>query len=228
MQRRDFTVALLAAGVSAGLASAPVQAALSDGDASMGVRTALERGASAAVGLLGKSGGFDDPKVRIPLPGALDSVAKLAAVTGQQARVDELVNAMNRAAEAAVAEAKPLLVAAVKSMSLDDARRIVSGGDNAATEFFAAKTREPLTVKFLPIVARETQKVALADKCDAIAGKVAGFGLMKKEDADLNGYVAGKALDGLFLVIGEEERKIRKDPIGTGSALLGKVFGARN
>ena len=110
MQRRDFTVALMAAGVSAGLASAPARAALSDGDASMGVRTALERGASAAVGLLGKSGGFDDPKVRIPLPGALDSVAKLAAVTGQQARVDELVNAMNRAAEAAVPEAKKLLL----------------------------------------------------------------------------------------------------------------------
>jgi hypothetical protein len=133
---------------------------------------------------------------------------------------------MNRAAEAAVPEARSLLVSAAKAMTVEDALAIVRGGETSVTDYFARKTREPLTAKFLPIVARETKKVSLADKYDALAGKAAGFGLLKKEDANLNGYVTGKALDGLFLVIGEEEKKLRKDPLGTGSELLKKVFGA--
>jgi hypothetical protein len=133
---------------------------------------------------------------------------------------------MNLAAEAAVPEARSLLVSAAKAMTVEDALAIVRGGETSVTDYFARKTREPLTAKFLPIVARETKKVSLADKYDALAGKAAGFGLLKKEDANLNGYVTGKALDGLFLVIGEEEKKLRKDPLGTGSELLKKVFGA--
>ena len=133
---------------------------------------------------------------------------------------------MNRAAEAAMPEAKALLVSAVKSMSVSDATRILGGGDNSVTEFFAGKTRAPLGVKFLPIVTKATEKVALADKYNALAGKASAMGLLKKDDANLQQYVTAKALDGLYLMIGEEEKKIRQDPVGTGSAILKKVFGS--
>lgn len=203
------------------------RAALNETDAASGIRTALERGAVAAVALLGKPDGFlGNPLVRIELPGYLKDGAKLLKATGQGKRVDELLTAMNRAAEAAVPEAKSLLVAAVKSMSVEDGLKILRGGDDAATQFFAGKTREPLGQKFLPIVSRATQKVKLADKYNAVAGKAAGMGLIRSEDANIQQYVTGKALDGLFLMIGEEEKKIRKDPVGTGSTILKKVFGA--
>ncbi len=143
---------------------------------------------------------------------------------GRQERVDELVTAMNRAAELAVPQARLLLVNAVKSMSVEDAKRIVTGPDDSATRFFAQKTRAPLTEKFLPIVTQTTRKVSLAEKYDAVAGRVASFGLIRKDEADMPHYVTTRALDGLYLVIGEEERKIRQDPVGTGSALLQKVF----
>jgi hypothetical protein len=201
--------------------------AASEADSAVAIRTALERGAVAAVGLLGRTDGFlGNPKVRIPLPGVLEDAAGMLRTLGQQRRVDELVTAMNRAAEAAVPEARQLLVNAVKALTVDDAVRIVSGGDDAATKFFAAKTREPLTERFLPIVGRATEKVKLAAKYDAVAGRAAKLGLVKAQDADLKRYVTGRALDGLYLTIGEEERKIRRDPVGTGSAILKKVFGS--
>jgi Protein of unknown function (DUF4197) len=229
MQRRKFTSAAVSAIAPWGLVGwGPAQSAeISQTDAASGVRAALERGAVSAVGLLGRSGGFlDNPKVRIPLPGFLNDAAKVLKFTGQQQRIDELVTAMNRAAEAAVPQAKALLVSAVKAMSVTDGRRILTGGDNSVTDFFAEKTRRPLAVTFLPIVTKETQKVSLADKYNSVAGKVSDFGLIKKDDANIQKYVTGKALDGLYLMIGEEERKIRQDPVGTGSAILSKVFGS--
>jgi hypothetical protein len=229
MRRRQIAIAAIGMPLG-GLLLVPMPARaglLSEGDAAAGVRAALERGAAAAVSALGRSDGFlGNPKVKIELPGFLADAAKLLKATGQGKRVDELVRAMNRAAEAAVPEAKSLLVAAVKSMSVEDALKIVKGDETSVTQFFSAKTREPLGVKFLPIVARATERVALARKYDAVAGKAAGMGLLKKEDANLNGYVTGKALDGLYFMIGEEEKKIRRDPLGTGSAILKKVFGA--
>jgi Protein of unknown function (DUF4197) len=226
MRRREFTGPLMLASWLGwpGLTQAGL---LSEADASAGVRAALERGATSAVSLLGRSDGFLlNPKVKIELPGYLKEAGNLLRATGQGKRVDALVTAMNRAAEAAVPEAKTLLVGAVKSMSVQDAVKIVQGGDNSVTQFFSAKTREPLAGRFLPIVARETERVALAKKYDAVAAKAASLGLLKKEDANLNAYVTGKALDGLYFMIGEEEKKIRKDPVGTGSAILKKVFGA--
>ncbi len=225
MRRREFTSAVIIAPVL-GFPAVADAGLFSETDAAAGVRTALERGAISAVALLGKSDGFlGNPKVRIELPGFLKDAAKLLKATGQGKRVDELVMAMNRAAEAAVPQAKALLISAVKAMSVDDAVKIVKGSETSVTQFFSGKTREPLGVQFLPIVARATEKVALAKKYDALAGKAAGLGLMKKEEANLNGYVTGKALDGLYFMIGEEEKKIRKDPVGTGSAILKKVFG---
>ena len=225
MQRRKFTSGLVWLG-SLWVLDAR-SATITESDAALGVRAALERGAVAAVGLLGRNGGFlDNPKVRIELPGYLNEAAKVLKFTGQQRRVDELVTAMNRAAEAAVPEAKTLLVNAVKSMSVEDGRQILTGGDNSATQFFADKTRAPLAVKFLPIVTRATEKVSLAGKYNKVAGQAASFGLVNKDEANIQSYITGKALDGLYLMIGEEERKIRADPIGTGSAILKKVFGS--
>ncbi len=229
MKRRQFIASAGATTVISTLVATGAawsQHSLTEGDAASGIRAALERGAIVAVGLLGKPDGFlGNPKVRIPLPGFLNDAAKLLRATGQRRRVDELETAMNRAAEAAVPQAKALLVDAVKSMSLEDVRQILQGGGDSATRFFAAKTREPLGVKFLPIITRATERVALADKYNALAGKAASFGLLSSKEANLQAYVTEQALDGLYLVIGEEERKIRENPVGTGSAILKKVFG---
>ena len=227
MQRRKLTQALVLCTSPAMLllASAPARA-LSEADAGSGIRAALRRGAEAAVANLGKTDGFlGNPKVHIPLPGFLADAAKLLKATGQGRKVDELVTAMNRAAEAAVPEAKALLVDAAGKVSLSDALKIVRGGETSVTQYFAEKTRAPLGVKLLPIVTKATERVSLAERYNAVAGKATGLGLVKKEDANIQHYITGKALDGLYLMIGEEEKKIRADPIGTGSKILGAVFG---
>ena len=202
---------------------------LSNAEAAQGLKTALEKSALAAVSLLGKTDGFlGNDKVRIPLPGYLEDVSQLLRAMGQGARLYELLTAMNRAAEAAVPMAKDLLLAAVRSMNVTDAKNILTGGDTSVTAFFSEKTRAPLGVKFLPVVVRATAQVGLAEKYNQVAGKAASLGLVKKEDANIQQYVTGKSLDGLYWMIGEEERKIRRDPVGTGSAILKKVFGALN
>ena len=200
---------------------------LSNADASKGLKAALEKGVIAAVALLGRTDGFlGNPKVRIPLPGYLEDASKLLRNFGQGPRIDELVTAINRAAEAAVPMGKDLLVSAVRDMNVNDAKNILSGGDTSVTNFFAEKTRAALGLKFLPAVTQATEKVGLANKYNEFAGKAANFGLVKKEDANLQQYVTGKTLDGLYLIIGEEEKKIRQNPVGTGSAILQKVFGS--
>jgi hypothetical protein len=233
MQRRQFTPGLAALVLArttclALLGESASAFALGETQAASGVRAALERGADRAVSLLGKPGGFlDNPQVKIPLPGALDSAARMLRAIGQQQRVDDLVNSMNRAAESAVPAARPLLLNAVHAMSVEDAVKIVHGSDTSVTDFFAAKTRAPLGAKFLPIVTEETRKVSLAAKYNAVASKGSSFGLVKPEDASIEQYVTRKALDGLFFMIGLEEKKIRADPVGTGSAILKAVFGGR-
>jgi hypothetical protein len=221
MDRRQFT-----AGVVGTLAAHAQAATSSESDAATGVRAALERGALAAVSLLGRTDGFlGNPQVRIPLPGHLEDAAKLMRKLGQGRKVDELVTAMNRAAEAAVPEARQLFVNTVKAISVEDALKLVRSPSNTAvTEFFAGKTRSPLGEKFLPIVTKATEKVQLAERYNSVAGKAAGLGLVKGDDANVQKYVTTKALDGLFLMIGEEEKKIRADPVKTGSAILKKVF----
>ena len=202
-------------------------AGISNKDASTGLKTALEKSALAAVALLGKTDGFfGNDKVRIPLPGYLNDVAGLLKNLGQGKRVDELTLSLNRAAEAAMPMGKTLLLNAVKNMSVADAKTILTGGETSVTTFFADKTRAPLSITFLPVVTKATEKVGLLNKYNEFAGKAAGFGLVKKEDANIQQYVTGKSLDGLYLIIGEEEKKIRRDPVGTGSAILQKVFGA--
>ena len=226
MLRREFSCGL-AGLLLAARARAQGLAAISDLDAGKGLKAALETGALAAVKLLGRPDGFlANPQVHIPLPGYLKDAAKLLSALGQKKQVQELETAMNRAAENAVPLAKDLLVKAVKAMSVSDAKQILSGGDTSVTDFFAGKTRSPLSTQFLPVVRQATSKVDLAAKYGALAGKAAGMGLVKQEDASVDHYVTRKALDGLYFMIGEEEKKIRRDPVGTGSAILQKVFGA--
>lgn len=228
MQRRQFvriSPAFLAAWC--GLHTLPAAAqGLSAGDALGGIRAALSSGAKAAVMQLGQAGGFSgNPKVHIGLPGFLNDAAPLLRTMGQGKRLDELVAAMNQAAEQAVPLAADLLGQAIAHLTVDDAQRILRGSDTAVTEFFADKTRQPLTAQFLPVVKRSTDQVQLADKYQAVAGRAAKMGLLKAQDADLPGYVTGRALDGLYTVIGEEERKMRQNPAATGSALIKKLFG---
>ncbi|QTN26264.1 DUF4197 domain-containing protein [Rhodoferax sp. AJA081-3] len=200
---------------------------LSNTDATKGLKEALEKGALSAIGILGAENGFlGNDRVRINLPGALNDAANLLRRFGQGGRVDELITAMNRGAEAAVPQAKGLLSNAVQTMSVNDAKGILAGGNTAVTDFFASKTRPALAVTFLPVVTRATEKVGLVDKYNEVAGKAAEVGLLRKEDANIQQYVTGKTLDGLFFMISEEEKKIRQNPVGYGSAILTKVFGA--
>lgn len=200
---------------------------ISNKDASGGLKQALTQGASAAVARLGKADGFlGDAKVKIPLPDGLRQAEGLMRTMGMGQQADELVTAMNRAAEAAVAQAKPILVDAVKKMSVQDAKQILTGGDDAVTQYFRNTTSEQLSQKFKPVVTRATAKVKLAEKYDRLAGQGAKFGLVKEQDAKLENYVTRKALDGLFLMIAEEEKAIRQNPVGAAGSLAKKVFGA--
>ena len=201
--------------------------ALTNQDAARGIKGALTQGAASAIVKLGVPGGFsNNPKVKIPLPHALDEVAQGMRFLGRGKDADELVASMNQAAEQAVPEAKPLLINAVKSMSFEDAKKILTGGDNSATQFFREKTAAPLGVKFLPIVKRVTDRAGLAQKYDQLAGEGARLGILKGDEASVEGYVTGKALDGLYLMIGEEERTIRQNPAAAVSSIVTKVFGA--
>jgi hypothetical protein len=199
---------------------------LSNADAVRGLKDALLQGSSAAVSKLGVENGFlGNDKVKIPLPDALQRIESALRMFGMQRQADELVTAMNRAAEQAVPEAKALLVGAVKNMSVQDAKGILTGGDTAATEYFRKATSEQLTAKFLPIVTKATAKVGLAEKYNRIAGQGAQFGLVDAKEAKIENYVTQKTLDGLFLMVAEQEKAIRKDPVGTATGMAQKVFG---
>jgi hypothetical protein len=212
-----FTAPAFAAGI----------ADLSNKDTAAGLKEALTKGSQAAVEMLAKQDGFlGNERVKIPLPETLHKVEGLMRGFGMGKYADELVTTMNRAAETAVVEAKPLLVNAVKNMNVQDAKGILTGGEDAATQYFKRSTSAALSDKFLPIVKKATQKVKLAEKFNEFAGKGAKLGLIDQKDADLNNYVTQKTLDGLFLMIAEEEKKIRKDPLGSASSIISKVFGA--
>jgi len=199
---------------------------LSNADAVSGLKDALTQGSAAAVSKLGVENGFlGNDKVRIPLPDALKRIEGGLRLLGMQKQAGELVTAMNRAAERAVPEAKALLVSAVKTMSVQDAKGILTGGDTAATEYFRKTTSGPLAAKFLPIVTKATAKVGLAEKYNKLAGKGAQLGLVDAKQAKIENYVTQKTLDGLFLMIAEQEKAIRKDPVGSATGMAKKVFG---
>jgi len=228
LARRVAMPSLIAVGLMSGAwAAAGALDELSSKDASGGLRAALDQGIEKAVGRLGVENGFlGNPKVEIPLPAGLEKAERGLRLIGMGGEADSLKAAMNHAAEAAVAEAKPILKQALQHMTLQDAKGILTGGDDAATQYFRRTTSDSLKTKFKPIVAKATAKARLATMYDQYAGKAAQFGLVKGEDAHLDDYVTAKALDGLFAEIADEERAIRKDPLGQASSLLRKVFGA--
>lgn len=200
---------------------------LTNKEATGGLKDALIQSAGSAVGKLGVTDGFfKNPKVKIPLPDSLKKVEKGMRMFGMGKQADELVLRMNRAAEAAVPEGKTLLVDAVKKMSVQDAKDILTGGDDAATQYFKKTTSAGLTQKFLPIVKKATQDVQLAQQYNKFAEAGMKYGLVKKEQANLEEYVTQKTLDGLYLMMAEEEKAIRKDPLGASTSLIKKVFGA--
>lgn len=219
--------ALLAGMLLASAAHALSLDDISGKDAGGGLKEALTQGAGKAVDLLGKPDGFlGNPKVKIPLPESVKRVEGMMRGLGMGKQADELVTAMNRAAEAAVPKAKALLVNSIKTMSVDDAKGILSGGDDAATQYFRRTTSGPLAEQFKPVVRGAIAKVKLAEKYDQFAGKAAKFGLVREQDAQLENYVTQKTLDGLYLMIAEEEKAIRQDPAGAAGKLAKKVFGA--
>lgn len=212
-----ITVPALAAGIDQ----------LSNADAASGLKQALTEGSAAAVAKLGVENGYlGNPKVKIPLPPSLQRIEGAMRVMGMRRQADELVVAMNRAAEAAAPEAKALLVDSVKKMTVQDAKGILTGGDTAATEYFRRTTQAQLTERFLPIVKKATDRVGLAQQYNSIAGQGAALGLVREDQATVERYVTAKALDGLYFMIAEQEKAFRQNPLGASSDIVKRVFGA--
>lgn len=222
-----FLSAMLAFSLMAGNALALSVSDLSNTEASNGLKEALIQGAGKAVGQLSKTDGFfGNNEVKIPLPDAMKKTEKAMRLLGMGKQADELVLRMNRAAEAAVPEAKALLIDSAKKMTLSDAKTILTGPDDAATQYFKKTTSKQMAEKFLPIVKKATENVQLAQQYNKYAEMGSQFGLVKKEQVNLEQYVTQKTLDGVYLMMAKEEAAIRKDPVGQSSALLKKVFGA--
>lgn len=201
---------------------------VSNADISSGLKDALFQGVRNAVGELGRENGFfGNTRVKIPLPKSLEKIEKPLRFAGQGRRVDEFVEAMNRAAERAVPEATDIFIDSIKQMSFNDARNILfSGQDDAATQFFRRTSENRLRQKFRPIVEDFTEQVGVTQKYKQMIGRYGFLGQVVGQDAtDLDGYVTEKALDGLFLLVADEERKIRRDPVGRTTSILRKVFG---
>jgi len=217
----------LAALVISATAAAAELPGITNADAASGLKQALTDGSAAAVAQLGvENGFFANPKVKIPLPPALQRVESALRFAGMKKQADDLVLTMNRAAEAAVPEAKALLVDSVRQMSIKDAKGILTGGDTAATDYFRRTTQKQLTQRFLPIVKKTTDRVGLAEQYNSLAGQGVQLGLIKQDQSTIEGYVTQKALDGLYLMIAEQEKSFRQNPMGAASDIVKRVFGA--
>lgn len=191
------------------------------------LRQALTQGAETAVSTLSKQDGYlNNAKVRIPLPENLQKADKTLRRFGLGKYSDELVTTMNRAAEAAVPEAKVLLFDAVKQMTVADAKAILTGPNDAATQYFRKATETPLTGRFEPIVSNAMRKVKLAESYNRFAKQGARFGLLDQRDARLEDYITRKALDGLFIMMAEQEIAIRANPLQATGELAKKIFSA--
>lgn len=228
VHRRKFNTFALSAGL---LSVVPVRAqglaGMTSADASAGMKLALEKGSEVAVQMLGNKDGFwANDKVRIALPETLNKASKLLQSLGLGKQLDELSLQMNRAAEAAVPKARNLLMQSIQSMSVQDAKSILQGGDGSVTRFFADKTRTPLTQEFMPSVKQSLETLGVVNQFNALAAKMPGIGQLSKDKFKLETHVTDKTLDGLYFMISEEEKKIRQNPMQAGSAILSKVFGA--
>ncbi|MGH9838371.1 MAG: DUF4197 domain-containing protein [Blastocatellia bacterium] len=215
------------------LAQAPIAYAqrgtiggLSDSKIIAGLKEALEIGAGNAVNLTGRIDGFfKNAAIKILLPKQLDRLGKGLRAIGQGRLVDEFVLSMNRAAEKAAPQARRIFVDAIKQMTFDDARRILTGGDTAATEYFKEKTSDRIAEAFRPIIERSMDEVGATRQYKDLIGRFEKIPFANTQSVDIDEYVVGKALDGLFYMVGEEEKKIRKNPVARVSSILQEVFG---
>jgi hypothetical protein len=223
-----FRVTTLFAGLALSASAFALSLAdLTQQDATGGLKDALTQGAQIAVKQLGTPGGFsNNESVRIELPGNLGKVARTMKMMGMGAEIEQLEASMNRAAEAAVPQAQALLVDAVKKMSVQDAKSILSGPQDSATQYLNKSSREQIRAKFLPIVKQATDQVGLAQQYNSFAGQAASFGALDAKSANIESYVTEQALDGLFEIIAQQEANIRQNPAGAATSLAKKVFGA--
>ncbi len=200
---------------------------LSDGEIVNGLKEALSKGTRSAVNNLGRYDGFfKNPRVKIPMPESLEKVEKTLRKFGQDKTADEFIMSMNRAAEQAVPEAASIFSDAIRSMSFSDAKGILQGPDDAATQYFRRSSNSRLTDKMLPIVKKSTNAVGITAKYKNMVDRLGPVsGLVDTKSLDIDQYVTDKALDGLFKLLADEEKLIRNDPAARTTALLKKVFG---
>ena len=191
-----------------------------------GLKEALRIGSGNAVSLNGKVDGyFKNAAIKILMPEKLKPLEKGLRLAGQSRQVDEFVLSMNRAAEKAAPFAKDIFWSAIKRMTFSDATRILKGGDSAATDYFRGATTEELTTAFQPIVTQSMESIGVTRQYKVLAGRYNALPFVKSQAFDLDRYVVDKSLDGLFYVLAEEERKIRRDPAARVTGLLKTVFG---
>lgn len=222
--------------------SSQLGSGLPNSDIASGLKQALAKGTTNAINSLGRNDGFwKNAKVRIPLPGKLEQAGNLARKLGQGAKVDAFELSLNRAAEKAVPQVADIFGDAIRKMTLSDARGILTGGDHAATDFFRRVAGDALTARIHPIVAQATASVGVTEKYKeftagsggGLGGALGSLGSLggghksggSGSPIDLDNYVTGKTLDGLFTMIGEEEQSIRHNPAARSTDLLKKVFG---
>ena len=201
---------------------------LSEDEIVRGLKEALQVGTTKAVEVVSQVNGYyGNPRIKIPLPGEIQKVEKLLKAVGYGNQIDEFELSMNRAAEHAAPEAKRLFVDSIKKMSISDAQKILKGKDDEATLYFKEKTWNQLQEIFKPIVHKSMSQVGTTQSYQALEEKVHTIPFTDKLNLDLDKYVTGKGLDGLFFMLAEEEKKIRPDPAARVTDLLKKVFGNR-
>lgn len=201
------------------------QSTLSDSKIASGLKEALQVGAGNAVKLTGHPDGyFGNDVIKILLPKNLRPIEKGLRAVGYGPKVDEFVLSMNRAAESAAPAARKIFGDAILSMSFDDARKILSGGDTAATDYFKSKTTDQLTAAFRPVVEKTMDQNGVTQQYKRLVGQAQTIPFMKTRNLDVTNYVVSQALNGLFYMLGQEESKIRKDPAAQTTNLLKQVF----
>jgi len=191
-----------------------------------GLKEALTIGAEKAVSSVSHVDGyFGNQAIKILMPESIQKVADVLGKVGYQKQVDDFVLSMNRAAEKAAPQARSIFVDAIKGMTIQDAKKILGGGDTAATEFFKEKTHDKLFSAFKPVVSSSMAEVGVTRSYKEMMGKYESIPFMDKKSLDLDNYVTNKAMDGLFYMVGQEEKKIRTDPAARVTDLLKTVFG---
>jgi hypothetical protein len=202
------------------------KAGLSDAKIGSGLKEALKIGTENTVNLTGKTDGyFLNQAIKILMPEKLRTLEKGLRAVGYGPQIDEFVLSMNRSAEQAAPAAKQIFWDALEQMTFEDARKILSGNETAATEYFKGKTTDKLTAAFRPVVDKSMNEVGVTRQYNELVGRYESIPFVKKETFDLDSYVVTKALDGLFHVLGDEEKKIRTNPEARVTGLLKEVFG---